>query len=77
MHTASASRRDAVGDYAGAGLCGVMAMECFVTPQGLLINELAPVCITAVTGHKTVPASASLSSSAGDYRSAVTATSGE
>ncbi|MBY7552200.1 ATP-grasp domain-containing protein, partial [Escherichia coli] len=24
------------------GYVGVMAMECFVTPQGLLINELAP-----------------------------------
>jgi 5-(carboxyamino)imidazole ribonucleotide synthase len=24
------------------GYVGVMAMECFVTPSGLLINELAP-----------------------------------
>ena len=33
------------------GYVGVMAMECFITPEGLLIN----------TGRKTAPASASLS----------------
>ncbi len=77
MRSSKRSRRDAFGDYAGAGLCGRDGVECFVTPQGLLINELAPRVHTAVTGHKTVPASASLSCICGDYRSAVTATSGE
>ncbi len=38
---------------------GVMAMECFITPEGLLINELAPR-VTADTGRKMAPASVSL-----------------
>jgi phosphoribosylaminoimidazole carboxylase (NCAIR synthetase) len=40
---------------------GVMAMECFVTAEGLLINELAPRCTTAATGRRTARPSASSS----------------
>ncbi|VEB93828.1 phosphoribosylaminoimidazole carboxylase ATPase subunit [Citrobacter koseri] len=43
------------------GYVGVMAMECFITPEGLLINELAPRVHNSGTGRKTAPASASLS----------------
>ncbi len=41
--TAEQAGINAVSNYAGAELRRrSMAMECFITPEGLLINELAP-----------------------------------
>ncbi len=77
MRSSKRKPKDAFGDYAGAGLCGRDGDGVFVTPQGLLINELAPRVHNSGPGHKTVPASASLSCICGRLPSAVTATSGE
>ncbi len=50
---------------------GVMAWNVFITPEGLLINELAPRVRAAGHWTQMAPASVSLIAFARDYRPAV------
>lgn len=56
---------------------GVMAMECFIVGDRLLINELARAFITVVTGHKTAHQLASSNCICGPFGSATAAAGGE